>query len=1046
MSKWKQVACSVAGAVYLDLPYILLSVWRRAEFILNRRLLYTVTPVAAGGVKIHVARRTINHLPPLAFYLTVLLFVAYGPTLDSLGSILGAGGMALAWCIFGGAFIGSAVGLLVLHTLYGRMRASTCLPKAPGPRTMALRRVVYIALLLPIVINSAQASPGVAVYVAYADTQNVNCPNVDPPPFMPNPWLGSPNTTLLGYSGPAWNTGAMLIFNAGPSSVSLQSATVVIGASSYPLWTSLIGSGVSVPAGGKLILAQTTANSNFNTSGISIGSVPQVQLTIDGVSSTYADTGLILTTGGTSLANQTPSMNESLQWRLIGTSGVDLPGGTGVDPPQVLTWHNDNARTGQNPSETSLRPNNVNAAFFGQIGAYYGLDSPVNTQPLFVPNLLINGTNHNVVIVETANNSIYAFDAEMSNVFPPVPPLIYFPGSTSSGSKALGTPVIDPSATTLYFVSSYVAGSARPVYSLHALDLTTGMERSNSPQTINASVPGTGEEQCPSQRPNSPKSVCFNAGNQSQSAALLLSNGIVYVAFADGGDAAPYHGWVFGYDTANLANPPFVFNTTPNATSISNQQGQPGQTSTSETITPGVLPVSCVAGYGSPTGQRLAGGGIWMFGAGPAADANGIFLTSGNGDFNSSAAEYGDSILRLVPSAQQPLADYFTPYDQDYLNCFDYDFGSSGPVLLQDKATGYLVQATKPGRIYLINESNMGKNSPNCTTAGPPCEQVVEALNFALGPPGQHSNGEFVYGSPAYFNSTVFYKANNDNLKGFKVQTPPVTTQPSLQPVPMQANTPAPPTGNSATPSISFDSTTANTGIVWLVEPAPGGTPDSQLEAYEATTLRQLYSLWTGASVYQFAVPTVVDGKVFVGGGEVAGPVSANPQGILVVFGNRAIPTPPGTLTVTKTLVPASNTGRFDLLVNGVTRASGVGNEGATPTLTMQAGHYTVSERANMGTIARSYTTVFGGDCDSRGNICVTPASSATCTIRNTANSCPDGLMWCANTHGLYGCRPGPSCSISKPGPCPNGTAYCETQIGSKRVYACAQPHDCIPR
>jgi len=876
-------------------------------------------------------------------------------------------------------------------------------------RRLRVKSTAPLVLLAFLGLRCTEGAAGVQVYVAYADTQNVDCPNPNPPAFMPNPWSGSPNTKFLGSGGPTWNTGAILIFNPGPSTVTLQGAGVTIGASPpFQLWAHDIGPGVAIGPGAQVILAQTSsAPSNFNTSGAS--GIAQIQLTIDGVQSTYADSGQILTTGGVALGSQTPAMNESLQWRVVGASGVNQPGGTGINPPPVLTWHNDVARTGQNPSETSLRPANVNPASFGQIGVYTGLDAPIAVQPLFVPNLLINGASHNAVIVETVTGSIYAFDAEMSYANPPA--LAWHPGATSSNQFALGTPVIDPGSNTLYFVTATpsTSSSTRAAFFLHALNLNTFTELSSSPVTINGSVPGTGEEQCQHQLPHHPKHVCFNAGNQTQRAALLLNNGTVYVAFADGGDHPPYHGWVFGYATQNLGNPPFVFNTTPNATT--------------QTVP------SCNAGL------QLAGGGIWMFGAGPAADGNGIFLTTGNGDFNASASEYGDSILRLAPANQFPLADYFAPYDQPYLNCSDNDFGSTGPVLLQDKAKGYLVQATKTGRVYLINEANLGQNNPNCTTSAAQCDNVAEALDLAIGSP---AGASVAFGSPAYFNNTVYYKANGDTLKGFKVVAVPPSCGPLLETTPIRASVPA--TQNSAIPSVSYDAATANSGIVWLVD-TEGQT--SQLEAYDPTTLGQLLSIATGVVPSNFVTtpPLIVDGKVFVAGGDPAGN-----NGRLAVFGNTAFPTPvpQGTLTVTKTLVPAGDSGRFDLLVDNVARATGVGNGGST-TLTVQAGTHTVSERADPGTSMSQYATVLAGACNSAGKVCVGPNSTLTCSIRNTHKLCPPGTTFCPNKYGLYACRATDNCSIvnGNPNQCPSGMVYCEVQVGVERVWACSRPSLC---
>ena len=79
----------------------------------------------------------------------------------------------------------------------------------------------------------------------------------------------------------------------------------------------------------------------------------------------------------------------------------------------VLTQHNDNARTGQNTSETILNTSNVNVNQFGKLFAMPS-DGQVYAQPLYVPGVTINGGVHNVVILATENDSVYAYDADSS--------------------------------------------------------------------------------------------------------------------------------------------------------------------------------------------------------------------------------------------------------------------------------------------------------------------------------------------------------------------------------------------------------------------------------------------------------------------------------------------------------------------------------------------------------------------------------------------------------------------------------------------------------
>jgi hypothetical protein len=201
----------------------------------------------------------------------------------------------------------------------------------------------------------------------------------------------------------------------------------------------------------------------------------------------------------------------------------------------VLTQHNDLARTGQNLSETILTPANVSSGSFGKVFSL-AVDGVVAAQPLYVPNLKVNGALHNVVFIATEHDSVFAFDADLGGT-----PLWQASlldtahgaaaGATSDSSSnsgcytvngeygITGTPVIDSTTGTLYVVSDTYENNY-PLQRLHALDITTGAEKFGGPTVINASTAGTGNG-------SSNGILNFDPKWELQRPGLLLVNGTV---------------------------------------------------------------------------------------------------------------------------------------------------------------------------------------------------------------------------------------------------------------------------------------------------------------------------------------------------------------------------------------------------------------------------------------------------------------------------------------------------------------------------------------
>jgi len=237
----------------------------------------------------------------------------------------------------------------------------------------------------------------------------------------------------------------------------------------------------------------------------------------------------------------------------------------------TFTYHNDNARTGQNLNETVLTWANVNQAQFGKKFSY-PLDGIAYASPLYVANVPIPGQGGcNVVYVATEHDSVYAFDADGVNSNPlwkvtfinPAAGVTTVPAADTGECCDIaleigitGTPVIDQGTGTLYVVAKTKEGT-NYVQRLHALDITTGAEKFGGPVVIQASIPGTGDGN------DGNGNVPFNALRENQRPALLLNNGVVYIGFASHGDQTPYHGWVLGYEATTLQQV-MAYNDTPN--------------------------------------------------------------------------------------------------------------------------------------------------------------------------------------------------------------------------------------------------------------------------------------------------------------------------------------------------------------------------------------------------------------------------------------------------------------------------------------------------
>ena len=505
-----------------------------------------------------------------------------------------------------------------------------------------------------------------------------------------------------------------------------------------------------------------------------------------------------------------------------------------TDLTGVYTYHNDLARDGANTQEYALTASAVASGGFGKLFSCT-VDGAIYAQPLWVANVTVNGGPHNVVLVATEHDSLFAFDADAV----PCKQLwsvslidsAHGAGSAEttvpSGATGFlvgrgagdftpevgvtGTPVIDPATNTLYVVSKSVIASQPTFYQrLHAIDLTTGQERPGSPVTISALYPGSGD---------GGMTVAFNPGPENQRGGLALVNGTVYITWSAHEDVAPFYGWVMGYSYGGAGfTQVAVFNTSPNA-----QQG-----------------------------------GIWMGGGAPAADAFGdVYLVTGNGTFDATSVnapntDYGDSLLQL--SATLTPTQYFTPSDQATDAAQDLDFGAGGAAVLANVPTGsslthLLICGGKDGGLYVLNRDQLG---------GFGDAFAVQKINF----------GYRVFATGAYWNANYFIAGSNGPLTEYLLTapTPQVTAAASTAHV----------YGfGGSTPSVSAAG--SQNGIVWSLDNGQycttfsAGCGPSVLFAHAATNVAT--ELWNSGTLaanaagfaVKFEVPTVANGKVYVG-------------------------------------------------------------------------------------------------------------------------------------------------------------------------------------
>jgi hypothetical protein len=478
----------------------------------------------------------------------------------------------------------------------------------------------------------------------------------------------------------------------------------------------------------------------------------------------------------------------------------------------VLTHHNDVARTGQNLNETILTPANVNANTFGKLFTQ-PVDGSIVGQPLYVPNVkFANGTVHNVVYVATQHDSVYAFDAD-NNIGSNATPLwtVNYPKSIPEDTANYGCGT--PGYTEVGIMGTPVIDPTTDTLYVVSKTLETGQYffRLHALDITSGAEKFGGPMAINATVQSSVGPIVFTPSIQLQRPALLLLNGTVYIGFGSNGcDAFSYHGWLFAYSAATLQQQG-VFITTPGGTK----------------------------------------GSIWGSGGGPAADDEGyIYVSTANGtfDFSIGGTDFGDSFLKLSTVQNGfTMQDYFTPFNQATLDSDDLDLGSGGLLILPDQTGTHkheVVGGGKQGTLYLVDRDEMGEFN----TAADVVVQEFVAITPSIKT------------VPAYWNGNVYLAGQQDYIKMFTLTGGYMSSQPVQETSVLF---------NDRGPSISISANGTNDGILWAVL---HGTPI--LYAFDATNLsNELYNTTQALklrdrilSTSRFVVPTIVNGKVYVGG------------------------------------------------------------------------------------------------------------------------------------------------------------------------------------
>jgi len=530
-----------------------------------------------------------------------------------------------------------------------------------------------------------------------------------------------------------------------------------------------------------------------------------VNWSVDGISGGSSDVGTV-SSSGFYTAPATPGAH-----RVTAISTLTQQSATVVinviDPTlKIVTSHNDVQRTGQNNNEVILTPSDVNQNTFGKL-ASYPVDGEIYGQPLYVANLTVSGVTHNLVFVATQHDSVYAFDADGRASGPVWQVSLLGPGMTPVSSNDVEgvSPEIGVLGTPVIDPATQTLYLVSMVSNAGAVQFWLhALDLTSGQEKLGG--PALIQASVAGTGAESANGQVSLNGECYQRAGLVLSAGRIYIGW---GHCA--HGWLLAYDATTLSQVA-VFNTSPNG----------------------------------------KGATIWSSGGAPAVDSSGdLYLITGVDADSTVSTGFSNAFLKFAPDLT--LLDYFIPANTGYLTENDADLGSGADMVLPDNpsATPHeVIGAGKDGRIFLLNRDHLGGFDPTS-------DHVIQIVQS-----GAQQFDNF-FDTPAFWNSNIYYHAESDVLRQFTwsnglLSSLPVATGQALFGV------------HGATPSISSN---GNSGaIVWELQTDQWPTGPAVLHAADATNVAsELYNSTQNAGrdqagrAVKFTVPTVVNGKVYVG-------------------------------------------------------------------------------------------------------------------------------------------------------------------------------------